>query len=824
MINYNLLFYDFEVFHYDWLVVLIDYKSKTKHVIVNDIQEHRRVYNNTRKSKHVWVGYNSRNYDSIILKGLLLGKDAYELNDKIINQGLKEYQILGEERDKYPLLNFDIATRMHSLKQLEGFMGQKIKESDISFNLNRKLTKDEINETIEYCTHDVEQTIEVFENLQEEFDSQMALIETFDLPLENLNKTKAQLVATILNAKKPNKDEREDDEFDIIYPDTLILDKYSYVLDWFKDPHNHNKKKSLYTTIAGIPHVIGWGGLHGSLDNYIYKGNILCADVASLYPSIMIEYGLLSRNVKKPELYKEIRDTRLKLKAQHNPMQLPYKIVLNSTYGASGDKYNNLYDPRMCRSVCVTGQLLLIDLIEKIEPYCNLIQSNTDGIYLSFDDESNIPVVENIMHEWEKRTRLSLEIDFADGIFQKDVNNYLLIEGDTYKSKGSYLKKLTKIDYDLPILNKALINYFLEDKPLADTINECDDLIEFQKIVKVSKLYAYATYGEKKLNEKVLRVFASNKEDALGVFKAKIKNGEIGLEKIANTPDKCFINNEYIIGTKVPDELDREYYIALAEKRLNDFFTKKTKSKEKNEIKGVPNEVKNKIETIGKGASTECTSFSDIIDNMKNIGCNKTQLRLLINLDYLLRYGDANHLKFFMDIYIKYNHSKSLSKDKLSDIELEAIKGCYSKETAKKYMEIDNEQFIVNLMKLTPIPFFTNFDRVHWQMKLLGYTEITIDNAPENMYTIEKIEIDQWNRPWFELYHIKDGKTIKTKVDKKYYKSTKCEIGDNVKCIFREQPKRKKVDGKWYESEETETILKVYAVESAEQIMNDMEE
>lgn len=51
--------------------------------------------------------------------------------------------------------------------------------------------------------------------------------------------------------------------------------------------------------------------------------------MGALYPSLMIEYGYLSRNVTNPEKYKEIRDTRLKLKAEKNPMQLPYKIVLN---------------------------------------------------------------------------------------------------------------------------------------------------------------------------------------------------------------------------------------------------------------------------------------------------------------------------------------------------------------------------------------------------------------------------------------------------------------------------------------------------------------
>ena len=54
------------------------------------------------------------------------------------------------------------------------------------------------------------------------------------------------------------------------------------------------------------------------------------SDVASLYPSIMIEYGFLSRNVPQPERFKQIRDKRMELKRAKNPMQKPYKIVLSN--------------------------------------------------------------------------------------------------------------------------------------------------------------------------------------------------------------------------------------------------------------------------------------------------------------------------------------------------------------------------------------------------------------------------------------------------------------------------------------------------------------
>ena len=80
-----------------------------------------------------------------------------------------------------------------------------------------------------------------------------------------------------------------------------------------------------------------------------------------MYPATMINYGFLSRNVVNPDKYRQIRDDRIVLKRQKDPKQLPYKIVLNSTYGASKDKNNALYDPLMANNVCINGQLLIVN-------------------------------------------------------------------------------------------------------------------------------------------------------------------------------------------------------------------------------------------------------------------------------------------------------------------------------------------------------------------------------------------------------------------------------------------------------------------------------
>jgi DNA polymerase elongation subunit (family B) len=250
-------------------------------------------------------------------------------------------------------------------------------------------------------------------------------------------------------------------------------------------------------------------------------------------------------------------------------MQQPYKIVLNSTYGAMKDKYNALYDPLQANNVCVGGQLLLLDLIEKLEPHCKIIQSNTDGVIVKLPND-DVDFIKSICAEWEERTRMVLEFETFERIFQKDVNNYIVIHADkTYKSKGAYVKKLDVLDNDLPIVNKALIKYFIQGTPLEETITSCTNLMEFQKIVKVSRKYMYAMHGDKILSERVLRVFASRSRHDAGVFKQKTLER---IEKIANTPERCFIENGNVNSLSLPPKLDISWYIDVAKKRLHDFL------------------------------------------------------------------------------------------------------------------------------------------------------------------------------------------------------------------------------------------------------------
>ena len=567
-----MIFIDFEVTKYDWLCVIIDPFEKKYINVVNDPAKLELIYQHYKKD--IWVGYNIRGYDQYILKSILFGYDPKEVNDFIILDHMKGWEY-SKEFNRISLHYYDAMTKVISLKTLESFMGNDIRESQVSFDIDRKLTEEEINELLMYCTHDVEQLIEVFLQNKSEFDSQIAVLNTFDLPINHIGKTQTQLAAVALGCVK----KKYDDEWMYEIIDTLRISKYQNVVNWFKNNRFvQSYDDSLHIDVCGVPHIFGWGGLHGAPDHPLHeKGCLIHVDVTSFYPSIMIEYDMLSRNVSDKSVYKKIYDQRVELKkAGKKKEQAPYKLILNKTYGGSKDVFSALYDPRKANEVCINGQLLLLDLLEHLEGYCKIIQSNTDGLIIKIEDtDEAFEKIDDICYEWETRTHMSLGFDFIKEIYQKDVNNYLWIDEDDQVTRiGAYVKPLNDLDNDLPIINKALVERMVNKTPIEETINNCNELKMFQKTVKVSDLYLCGMHNGWKLIDKTFRVFASKRKNDSAIYKVKDKDGVEVPEKFANTPEHCFIENGDINGVKVPDHLDKDWYIQFAKNRLDQFGIK----------------------------------------------------------------------------------------------------------------------------------------------------------------------------------------------------------------------------------------------------------
>ncbi len=567
----GLLFYDFEVFKYDWLVVVMDMTAKKTHVIINSPEELEALYK--ANIKEIWVGFNSRHYDQYILKAILCGFDPKKVNDYIITKGNPGWKFSSLFR-QFPLWNYDVMLNTDvGLKSFEGFMGNDIKETSVPFNIDRKLTPEEIAETVKYCKHDVEQTVQVFLKRTEEFNTMMYFIKHFGLSMDYISKTKAQLAAEILGGNRKGAD--FDDEFQFPILDCLHLNKYKHIAEWYANPENHDySKKQDKQIVAGVEHTFAWGGGHGARVKYSADGVFLIIDVTAYYPSLQKKYHFGYRVMNHPENFEFIHDSNIAYKRKGDKKaRQPFKIMDNAISGQMKQKSSALYDPMSNNSICINGQLLLLDLVEHIEPYCELIQNNTDGIIVKLKDyEHDFDVLDDVVYEWEQRTGMKMDFDTYIGtIYQKDVNNYLLIDRKTgaVKAKGGYVMKLNDLSYDLPIINKALVDYMIHGIPVRRTIMECQDLREFQLVSRISSKYTHILYGDKPIKEKCIRVFASNNPADPGVKKVHAVRKTTA--KLTNSPEHCFIFNDDVKGVPVPDRLNRQWYIDFANKRLSDF-------------------------------------------------------------------------------------------------------------------------------------------------------------------------------------------------------------------------------------------------------------
>lgn len=588
--------YDAEVFKYNWLFVFVNPFTREVTKIWDDPDALKKFYDANNDFIH--VGYNSRYYDQWVFKGILCGFNPWQINDWIIKKQLPGYQF-SKLLNKIRLYNYDVQpSQDKSLKQLEAYQGHNIHETGVDFNIDRPLTDDEKRETEDYCLNDVMETLNVFAENKADFDALLGLIEMFNLPFSAISKTKAQVSAQILECEFV--DRKDDWELYTLPCLQLNNPKYQNCVAWFFDPVNqwykkveHKKGKNVVkknpgftVDIAGVEHSLGLGGIHGAREKFIYicsNGYLLIhVDVESYYPSLMIYWNLLTRNARKPERFKEIYERRLQLKHEGKKKeQAPLKIVINGTFGISKDPNNKAYDPRNANMICINGQLLLIDLIEKLEavPSFELVQSNTDGLIIKIH-KRDFAAVDDVCYEWETRTKMRLEFEYIDRIYQGDVNNYIFHYADVetngkkagkWERKGAYVKELSPLDNDLPIINKALNDYLMFGTTPAETISNCSDYAMFQKVVKLSSKYEYVEKDGRKYTNKCYRVFASNDVFNDGAIYA-VKDGGKRTDKFANTPENCYIENGSVQGARIPDKLNIDWYIRLANDRLLNKF------------------------------------------------------------------------------------------------------------------------------------------------------------------------------------------------------------------------------------------------------------
>jgi hypothetical protein len=319
---------------------------------------------------------------------------------------------------------------------------------------------------------------------------------------------------------------------------------------------------------GGRKYAVALGGLHSSDKREVYRTEpgirLLDFDVASYYPSILGNAELHPAHLG-PEwtaslaglIAKRLAAKRTGDKRTSDSL----KIVINATFGKTGDRYSWMYDPRVKFAVTIGGQMHLLRLIEAMTlAGGEVISANTDGLTLRVADAVE-QAVQDAADAWQQSTCFALERTEYRCYARRDVNSYVAIGVDgKVKTKGAFSDNWQDLGrkHDAHIVAKAVIAWYRDGTLVEDTIRNCDNLHEFARTYRRSHLRAKVTWRGAEMQKNVRWYVSTNgspiEAHAPDGRKAVLADG--GMAMVCNR----------IASTAVPTDLDREHYIACARK------------------------------------------------------------------------------------------------------------------------------------------------------------------------------------------------------------------------------------------------------------------
>ena len=521
-------------------------------------------------SDKIFCGYNNLHYDNPVInyiieyEHVLTEKPVLVITNSIFNLS-REITNSGEniekwKRWKYQVWfdSFDILTMLYSnklrvgLKEIQVTMQYKNVQEFVC-DWSKPLPIEDFDSMIDYNINDIESTSALLDRCKKDIDLRLAIEDEYGVKV--LSKDGVNIGMKILTHKYLEKtgltwwdikDLRSPQAYiplkDVILPfikyDSPILKS---VLDEMKtqvvSPGRKGYEKNF--VFGGLRYTVGVGGIHSKNDPEIIIPTedemLIDIDVASLYPSMLIEYGFYPKHLGPEflEVYSQIRSERIE--AKHNGDKIKdstLKLALNGLSGNLQNEHNFCYSPFAVMQIRINGQLLLLMLAEKlVELGCRIVQANTDGLFVllkkSIYDKVNI-----VCREWEQLTKLTLEEDRFEAMYQYAINDYIAVKegyakkkhefrdftavmdpktgdhikygatnakGETYrnmdeirkdyiKTKGMFITEvLLGKGLSPKIIPEAIIKYFVDGIPVEDTVKGCTDIKKFLMSEKTGK-------------------------------------------------------------------------------------------------------------------------------------------------------------------------------------------------------------------------------------------------------------------------------------------------------------------------------------------------
>lgn len=515
----------------------------------------------------IFCGYNNLHYDNPIINYII------EYEDKLMQYNIpticssifnlsktittsSEDNIDAWKHWKYQIWfdTFDILTMLYSnklrvgLKEIQVTM-QYPNVQEFVCDWTKPLPLEDFDSMIDYNINDIESTSELLNRCKKDVDLRITIEDEYGVRV--LSKDGVNIGMKILTQKYLEKtgltwwdikDLRSPMSViplkDVILPfikyDSPILQR---VLEDMKNQIVSPGRKGYENKFVfnNLRYSVGVGGIHSvnSPEIIIPRDDemLIDIDVASLYPSMLIEYEFYPKHLGKEflEVYKQIKDERIE--AKHNGDKVKnetLKLALNGLSGNLQNEHNFCYSPFAVMQIRINGQLLLLMLAEKLTQIgCRIVQANTDGLFVLLKKDA-YSKVNSICREWEQLTKLTLEEDRFKAMYQYAINDYFAItEDNKVKEKGMFITTV-KLGKGLTpkIIPKAVISFFKDGIPVEDTIKNCTDIRDFLMSEKTGKQWHVEYMNEEQ--QRTNRFYASTNGGYLWKWKdTGHKEGEI---------------------------------------------------------------------------------------------------------------------------------------------------------------------------------------------------------------------------------------------------------------------------------------------------------
>jgi hypothetical protein len=421
-----------------------------------------------------------------------LAQDIITRSDRGEFQEFAPRQLKIRQIDLFKMNHWDNKAKMSSLKWIQYSMDWGNVEEMPHHHSKPVENQQQLQDIVTYCINDVLSTKKILEHSKEQIELRKTLTNEYGIDLYSASEPRiSKELFLFFLEKKLGWDKAEIKRLrtkrDEIYLGQCILPYVKFQTPEFQKVHDYFRTKVVASTkdklkftldYKGVKTDYGLGGIHGAKDSGVYEAQpgwtIMTSDVTSFYPNLAIKNKFHPEHLPQKEfgdLYEWFFEERKKI-PKTDPKNYVYKIILNSTYGLTGDENSFLYDPKMTMQITINGQLLLSMLYEMLcleIPEGIPLMQNTDGLEMMIPN-SLIPKYMEVCDKWQQLTQLNLEHDEYSKMIIGDVNNYIAVyKNGKVKCKGRFewedleKKKVAMLhkNKSFLIIPKAIYAYFV---------------------------------------------------------------------------------------------------------------------------------------------------------------------------------------------------------------------------------------------------------------------------------------------------------------------------------------------------------------------------